>query len=54
MEVVSGGGGLADGPGAQVEDVVAVPPDPSIELHYPALRPVTHTFTAGSEVPSVQ
>jgi hypothetical protein len=45
VEVVPGGGGLADGPGAQVQDVIAVPPDPRVELHYPALRPVTHTST---------
>jgi hypothetical protein len=45
VEVVPGGGGLADGPGAQVEDVVAVLPDLSVELHYSTLRPVTHTST---------
>ncbi len=45
VEVVPGGGGLTDGPGAQVQDLIAVPPDLSVELHYSALRPVTHTST---------
>jgi hypothetical protein len=45
VEVVPGGGGLADGPGAQVQDVVAILPDPRVELHYPTLRPVTHSYT---------
>ncbi len=44
MEVVPGGGCLADGPGAKVHDVVTVLPDPRVELHYPTLRPVTHTY----------
>jgi hypothetical protein len=45
VEVVPGGGGLTDGPGAQVQDVVTVLSDPRVELHYPTLRPVTHTST---------
>jgi hypothetical protein len=41
LEVVLGDGGLPNGPGTQVHDVVTVVPDLGEQLRHPALGPVT-------------
>ena len=40
LEVVLGDGGLADGAGAEVDDLVSVVPDLGVELRHAGLRPV--------------
>ena len=40
LEVVFGDGGLADGAGAEVDDLVSVVPDLGVELRHAGLRPV--------------
>ena len=40
LEVVLGDGGLADGAGAEVDDLVSVVPDLGVEVRHARLRPV--------------
>ena len=49
LEVVLGDGGLADGPGTEVHDLVAVVPDLGVELGHSRLGPVPAYH--GQEVP---